>query len=159
MFLPCLVYHPNPRLGIYLLHFSHSLLLLLLFFFFLVSLGLHLHHMEVPRLGVESELQLPAYTTATAMPDTSQVCNLHHSSQQHWILNPVNEARGWSHILMDTSQVHDCWVTTGTPLLEILFPFPFPHGISSQCNICSMFLCKSLSFTSLSYFSVTILYG
>ena len=24
--------------------------------------------MEVPRLGVESELRLPAYTTATAMP-------------------------------------------------------------------------------------------
>ena len=27
--------------------------------------------MEVPRLGVESELQLPAYATATAMPDLS----------------------------------------------------------------------------------------
>ena len=26
-------------------------------------------HMEVPRLGVESELQLPAYTTAAATPD------------------------------------------------------------------------------------------
>ena len=29
------------------------------------------HGMEVPRLGVESELQLPAYTTTTAMPDLS----------------------------------------------------------------------------------------
>ena len=29
-----------------------------------VFLGPHLQHMEVPRLGVESELQLPAYTTA-----------------------------------------------------------------------------------------------
>ena len=28
------------------------------------SLGLHLQRMEVPRLGAESELQLPAYTTA-----------------------------------------------------------------------------------------------
>ena len=28
-------------------------------FFFLVFLGLHLQYMEVPRLGVESELQLP----------------------------------------------------------------------------------------------------
>ena len=35
----------------------------LLFFFFL---GLHLCHMEVPRLEVQSELQLPAYVTATA---------------------------------------------------------------------------------------------
>ena len=32
--------------------------------------------MEVPSLGVESELQPLAYATATAMPDPSQVCNL-----------------------------------------------------------------------------------
>ena len=31
-----------------------------------VFLGLHSQHMEVPRLGVESELRLLAYTTATA---------------------------------------------------------------------------------------------
>ena len=35
--------------------------------FFFSFLGPHPQHMEVPRLGVESELQLPAYTTATAM--------------------------------------------------------------------------------------------
>ena len=35
--------------------------------------------MEVPRLGVESELQLPAYTIATATPDLSHVFDLHHS--------------------------------------------------------------------------------
>ena len=29
--------------------------------------GLHLWHMEVPRLGVDVELELPAYATATAM--------------------------------------------------------------------------------------------
>ena len=34
--------------------------LLSIFFFFSV-LGLHLWHMKVPRLGVELELQLPAY--------------------------------------------------------------------------------------------------
>ena len=34
----------------------------------IIFLGPHLRHMEVPRLGVELELQLPAYTTATAMP-------------------------------------------------------------------------------------------
>ena len=33
-------------------------------FVFVLLLGPHLQHMEVPRLGVESELQLPAYTTA-----------------------------------------------------------------------------------------------
>ena len=39
------------------------------FLFFLSSLGPHLWHMEVPRLGVESELYMLAYTTATAMWD------------------------------------------------------------------------------------------
>ena len=38
-----------------------------------VFLGPHLRHMEVPRLWVELELQQPAYTTATAMPDPSRV--------------------------------------------------------------------------------------
>ena len=58
-----------------------------------LSLGLHLHHMEVPRLGVESELQLLACATATAAWGLNCVCNLHHSSWQHWILNPLMEAR------------------------------------------------------------------
>ena len=68
-------------------------------------LGLHLWHMEVPRLVAELELQLQAYTTATAVWDMSCVCNLHHSSQQHQILNPLNRARDPAHIIMDTSQV------------------------------------------------------
>ena len=34
----------------------------------MVFLGPHLWHMEVSRLGVESEVQLPAYNTATATP-------------------------------------------------------------------------------------------
>ena len=33
------------------------------------------------------------HTTATAMPDPSRICDLHHSSQQCWILNPLSEAR------------------------------------------------------------------
>jgi len=49
--------------------------------------------MEVPRLGVESEPQLPAYTTATATQDVSRVFDLHHSSGQRRILNPLSEAR------------------------------------------------------------------
>ena len=48
--------------------------------------------MEGPRLGVESELLLLAYTRATAMPDLSCVYNLHYSSQQCRILNPLSEA-------------------------------------------------------------------
>ena len=44
-------------------------------------------------LGVELELQLPTYTTATAMQDLSRVYDLHQSSGQLRILNPRSEAR------------------------------------------------------------------
>ena len=58
--------------------------------------------MEVPRLGVQSELQLPAYTAATATPDPSHICDLQHSARQCWILNPLSETRDRTHILKDT---------------------------------------------------------
>ena len=61
--------------------------------------------MEVPRLGVQLELYPPAYTTATAMWDLSHVCDLHHSSRQCWILNPLSEAKDRTCILMNPSQV------------------------------------------------------
>ena len=50
-------------------------------FFFFVFLGPHPQHMQVPRLGVESELQRPAYATATATatPDLNGICDLHHA--------------------------------------------------------------------------------
>ena len=61
--------------------------------------------MEVSRLGAESELQLPAYITATEMQDPSCLCDLHHSSRQGRILNPLSKARDRAHILMVTSRV------------------------------------------------------
>ena len=76
------------------------------FLFFFCFLGLYLRHMEIPRLGVESELQLPACTTATAMWDPNRVCSLYHSSRQHRILNPLIKARNRTLVLMDTSQIH-----------------------------------------------------
>ena len=77
---------------------------------FFVFLGLHPLHMEVPRLGVEFELEPLAYAIATAMPYPRRNCNLHHSSQQCWILNPLIEARDWTYVLMDTSQTHFHWI-------------------------------------------------
>ena len=59
--------------------------------------------MEVPRLGVELEPQLPAY--ATAVPDRSHICYTHHSSWQPRILNPLNEARGRTPNLMVPSRI------------------------------------------------------
>ena len=89
--------------------------------------------MEVPRLGVELELQPLVYATATempdpscvfnatatgmpdlscvfnatatGMPDPSCVFNLHHSSRQRWILNPLSKAQNPTCILMDASQI------------------------------------------------------
>ena len=59
--------------------------------------------MDVPRLGTELELQLPAYghhnhSNTRSKPD----CNLCRSLQQHPILNPLSKAREQTPILMDT---------------------------------------------------------
>ena len=43
-----------------------------------------------------------AYTTATAMPDPSPICDLCCSLQQLWILNLLSKAKDWTCILMDT---------------------------------------------------------
>ena len=72
-------------------------------FLFFVFLGLYPWYMEVPRLVVKSELQLPSYATSTAMPDLSCVCDC--SSWQCQILSPLSEARDRTCIFMVTSQV------------------------------------------------------
>ena len=59
---------------------------------FFVFLGPHPRDMEVPRQGVESELQLLAY----AQP------------QQPGILHPLSEARGGTCSLMVASQICFC---------------------------------------------------
>ena len=43
--------------------------------FLSVFLGWQVLHTEVPRVGVESKVQLPAYTTVTAMWDPSHICD------------------------------------------------------------------------------------
>ena len=98
-------------------------------FFSFCFLGPQMQHMEVPKPGVESEIQLPATATvtATAISGTSHICDLHHSSWQCWILNPLSEAWDQTHIIMDTSWVNFCWATGGT-LKECLL-------LTSQKNI------------------------
>ena len=59
--------------------------------------GWHPQHVEVPRLGVKSELQLLAYTTAHG--------------------NPLSKARDRTHILKDISQLCCLWSTMRTSLL------------------------------------------
>ena len=62
--------------------------------------GLHLQHMEVPRLGAELELQLPAYTTATATWDLSHAwdcCAAHGNagSLTHWVRSGIEPVSSW----------------------------------------------------------------
>ena len=45
----------------------------------------------------------------------ASICNLHHSSWQCWILNPLRETRDWFCFLMDTSWVCYHWSKTGPP--------------------------------------------
>ena len=56
-------------------------------------------------IGVESELQLSACTTATAKPDPSHICDLHRSSRQCQIFSSLGKARDRTRLLIDTSQV------------------------------------------------------
>ena len=82
-------------------------------------LGPHPQHMEVPRLGTESELQL-------------QSCHSHSNSGSEpcpqpapllpatWILNPLKEARDRTCVLTGTSWVCYHPATTGTPPLTFL---------------------------------------
>ena len=67
-------------------------------------LGSHPQHMEVPRLGVESELQLLAYTTATATWDPSYIFDLHTTAHSNaGSFNPPSGTRDQTRVLMDTS--------------------------------------------------------
>ena len=115
--------------------------LFLFFFFFFVLLGLYLQHMEVPRLEVKLELRLPAYTTVTATWDPSHVCNLHHSSRQRQILNPLSKGRDQTHNLMDTSQVRYHWARTGIPNTFLLGYKP----VFKKWKLCLLFLKDSHS--------------
>ena len=56
---------------------------------------------------------------AMAMQDPSHICKLHHSSEQHWILNPLRQARDQTCCLMVTSQIHFHY-TMGIPILQYL---------------------------------------
>ena len=112
----CDLYHSSGK---------HQILLFFYFLFlFFCFLGLLPLYTEVPRLGVELNLQLLAYTTAPATPDLSRVCALHHSSQQCGLLDPLSEAR---------DQTHNSWFLVGfvsaSPRWELPVFFFFYPGL------------------------------
>ena len=69
-----------------------------------------------------------AAATATAVPDPSCICNLYHNSQQCQILNQLSKAKDQTCILMDASQIHFHWATTGTPAFHFFMDLsPYVH--------------------------------
>ena len=110
-------------------------------FFSFFFLGPHSQHVEGPRWGFKLELQLLGYTTATAMLDLSRVWDVHCSSLQCQILDPLSKVRDQTCILVDTSWVCYCCVTTETP------PPPFSVDIQYCVSLVySNMLCIYFSF-------------
>ena len=62
-------------------------------------------------IGVE----LLAYARATTTPDLSLIHDLHHSSWQRRIFNPLSEARDQTPILMVPSGIRFHYAMMGTP--------------------------------------------
>ena len=75
-----------------------------------------------------------AAATATATQDPSHIFDLHHSLQQCQIPNPLSEARDWTHILMDTSQIRFCCATMGIPANGMLIKCSSPL-VLLPCNV------------------------
>ena len=82
-----------------------------LFFFKRIFLGPHLQPMNVPKLGVKSELQLPAYATATATYITT---HSNAGSLTHWMRPGVESVS--SQILVGFV---NRWATKGTPYIIV----------------------------------------
>ena len=55
---------------------------------------------------------------AAATWDPSRICDLHHSSLQCWILNPLIEARDRTLNFMVPSQIRFRCAMTGTPIFK-----------------------------------------
>ena len=72
-------------------------------FTYFCFLGLHVRHMEIPRLGVELELQLLTYVTATATQDPGSEPHLWPTPQlmgnarslTHWARPGIEPASSW----------------------------------------------------------------
>ena len=92
-------------------------------FIFFLLFRLHLQHMEVPRLGVQSDLQLMTSATATATRDLSYICDVHHSSRQCRIPDPLYEARDQTTVLMNTSQICSPCTTGDSSFHNFFFAF------------------------------------
>ena len=84
--------------------------------------------MEVPRLGVELEIQLLAYATGTALQDQSHICDLYHSSPQCRILNPLSKAE-----IKPASSWLLVWYISAAPQWELQYFILFYGWLVFHC--------------------------
>ena len=83
----------------HLVRVDRSLFICIIANLFCLFFRQHLRHLEVPRPGVKSELQLLVYATATAMPDPSHVCDLQLMATMgpltHWVRPGIKPTSSW----------------------------------------------------------------
>ena len=113
-----------------------SIIFYFYFYFLFLLLGLHLWHMEVPRLEVPSCWPTPQPQQCRIQA----ICELHHSPWQRWILNTLSEARDRILILMDTSWIRFYYATMRAPhvhnfkrRIDIIFYICQERGGKSEC--------------------------
>ena len=108
----------------------------LFFVFFFSFLGPHLQHMEVPRLVINLELYLPAYTTSRATRDLNCIYNLYHLQCQ--ILIPLSSGikPTYSWILVGFI---NCWAMKATPF--VLFEWNIASSDIKFLSLCSYCFC------------------
>ena len=141
------------------------------FSFLVFFLQMHLQHMEVPRLGVKSELQLQAYTTAIATLDLSHICNTTSSgnvgSLTHWTRPEIEHAssRTVCHVLNLVSHNRNSKFKSSIWLFHSLFNSSVlcPHHPMPSFGILFYLFCwliryNSLFFSSRSFFAYYNLY-
>ena len=71
-----------------------------------------------------------AYATATATPNLNCICDLCCSLYQHWILNPLSDARDQTHILIGVSWVLNLLSHTGNSSIHF-----FRHKKNYCCTL------------------------
>ena len=77
--------------------------MLFLFYLFLLFRAMPMAHGSSQVRGQIRAAAASLHHSHSNAPDGSPICDLRHSSGQRQILNPLNDARDQTHILMGTS--------------------------------------------------------
>ena len=94
---------------------SREIMPFFFFFFFFCFLGLHAWHMEIPWLGSNQSYRCWPTPQPLQCWGPSRAFDLHLSSRQRQIPDPLSEARDRTRILMDPSWIRFHCATVGTP--------------------------------------------